>query len=74
MMPQLCARREASDKEYQGLVRTVNLFASHPDFPGKSAAVIECVEDIEERSRGGRLTPAQRSELLSILLFDRSSN
>jgi hypothetical protein len=71
MMPQLCERRETSDKEYMGLIRTVNLFARHPDFPGKSNAMIECVEDIEERSREGRLSPEQRDELLAILLADR---
>jgi hypothetical protein len=67
----LCERRETSDKEYLGLIRTVNLFARHPDFPGKSDAMFECVEDIEERSRVGRLSPEQRDELLAILLADR---
>jgi hypothetical protein len=71
-MTQLCERRETSDRDYLGLFRTVNLIARHPDFPGKSDAMIECVEDIEERSREGRLSPEQRDELLAILLADRS--
>jgi hypothetical protein len=58
--------------EYLGLVRVVGVIARHPDFPGKRDAVGECVDDIEERSREGRLTPAQRAELLGILLDDRS--
>jgi hypothetical protein len=51
-------------------VRAVGVIARHPDFPGKRDAVVECLGDIEERSREGRLTPAQRAELLGILLDD----
>ena len=71
MMPQRCGGQGASSKEFLGLVRTVYLFARHPDFPGKSEAVIECIEDIEERSREGRLSPVERDELLAILSVDR---
>jgi len=67
MMSHTAARRGASTVEFEGLIRVVGLFARHPDFPGKRDAVEECAEDIEERSREGRLTPSQRSELLAIL-------
>lgn len=70
MMSQTTARCGASTVEFEGLVRVVGLFARHPDFPGKSDAVEECVEDIEERSRAGRLTPSQRSRLLDILFSE----
>jgi hypothetical protein len=69
-MSQVGAERDTSAKEYQGLVRAVNLIARHPDFPGKRDAVKECVSDILERSIRGRLSPVQRVELLSILLAD----
>jgi hypothetical protein len=68
MMPQLCAGRDTSAVEFQGLVRVVGMIARHPDFPGKQDAVRECVSDIVDRSRQGRLSPVQRAELLRILL------
>jgi hypothetical protein len=59
-------------QEYQGLIEVVAMIARHPEFPGKYDAVNECVEDILNRSRQGRLTPVQRAELLKILLAHRS--
>jgi hypothetical protein len=74
MMPQVCDGREASTIEYQGLVRVVGMIARHPDFPGKRDAVRECVSDIVDRSRQGRLSPVQRAELLKILLSEAASD
>ena len=68
MTPQLHGGRPTPAQEFEGLVRAVGVIARHPDFPGKRDALDECVGDIEERSREGRLTPAQRAELLGILL------
>ena len=68
MTTQVRVLRDTTALEYQGLLRAVKLVASHPDFPGKREAVEECVGDLVERSRQGRLTPVQRSELMTILL------
>ena len=72
MMPQPRVERDTTHQEYHGLVRVVGMIARHPDFPGKQDAVRECVLDIVERSRQGRLTPLQRGELLNVLLTDGS--
>ncbi len=56
-----------SDKEYQGLVRTLTRIAQHPNYEGKKETLDECVEEIEERCREGRLAPWQRSALIDIL-------
>jgi hypothetical protein len=71
MSPQACVGLETTAKGYLGLMRVVGMIARHPDFPGKRDVVEECVEDIVDRSRQGRLTPVQRGELLSILLAGR---
>lgn len=71
-MNQLCEETGAVSREYLGLVRVVEMIARHPDFPGKRDAVNECVEDLVERSREGRLTPVQRAVLLDILLPRKS--
>jgi len=68
----LCEETGAVSREYLGLVRVVEMIARHPDFPGKRDAVNECVEDLVERSREGRLTPVQRAVLLDILLPRKS--
>ena len=67
MTPQSCAVGDTTDREYRGLMEVAGMIARHPDYPGKRDAVEECVEDIVERSRRGRLTPSQRDELLAIL-------
>jgi hypothetical protein len=72
MTPQLCPERDITAPEYSGLRRVVGMIARHPDFPGKREAVDECVEDIEERSRQGRLSLDQRAELLDILSARRA--
>lgn len=71
-MNRLCEETGAVSREYLGLVRVVEMIARHPDFPGKRDAVNECVEDLVERSREGRLTPVQRAVLLDILLPRKS--
>jgi hypothetical protein len=71
MMPQRCDVRDATDREYRGLIEVAGMIARHPDYPGKRDVVDECVEDIVERSLRGRLTPFQRDELLGILTVDR---
>ena len=71
MSPQRCEVRDATDREYWGLIEVAGMIARHPDYPGKRDVVDECVEDIVERSLGGRLTPIQRDELLGILTVDR---
>ena len=53
---------------YQRLMETVQLIARHADYPGKQVAVEQCVEDVEDLSRAGRITPPQREALLEILL------
>ncbi len=70
-MPQRCDVRDATDREYRGLIEVAGMIARHPDYPGKRDVVDECVEDIVERSLRGRLTPIQRDELLGILAVDR---
>ncbi len=71
MTPQRCDLRDATDREYRGLMEVAGTIARHPDYPGKRDVVDECVEDIVERSLRGRLTPIQRDELLGILTVDR---
>jgi hypothetical protein len=62
---------ESSHREYQGLLRIVRRIAEHPDYPGKRDVIEECVLDIVERSRQGRLSPVQRAELLQMLRSGR---
>jgi hypothetical protein len=67
MMPQPCVERDTTAQEYRGLRRVAGMIARHPDFPGKRDVIDECVEDIVERCRQGRLTPFQRDDLLALL-------
>lgn len=72
MMPQPHVERGTTHEEYKALVQAVDMIARHPDFPDKREIVRECVRDIDERGRDGRLTPSQHAELLNILLRERS--
>jgi hypothetical protein len=72
MATQVRYGQPATAQEYQGLLEVVGMIDRHPEFPGKRDAVNECVEDIVDRSRQGRLTPVQRAELLRVLLTHRS--
>jgi hypothetical protein len=67
MTPRLRLGRVPTAEEFLGLFKLVKIIAPHPDFPGKRDVVEECVEDIGERTRQGRLTPSQREELLALL-------
>ena len=71
MTPPPCVERNATDRDYRGLMEVASMIARHPDYPGKRDVVEECAEDIVDRSRRGRLTPFQRDELLAILSDDR---
>jgi hypothetical protein len=53
---------------FQRLVETAELIARHADYPGKRGAVEQCVEDVEDLSRTGRITDQQRDALREILL------
>jgi hypothetical protein len=54
--------------EYERLERTVGMIKRHPYYPGKEVLLDECLEDIDERYRSGRLTAEQRGRLRGILL------
>jgi hypothetical protein len=54
--------------EFERLVQTVGMIKRHPYYPGKEALLDECLEDIDERFRMGRLTADQRGRLRDILL------
>ena len=71
MMPQPHVERGSTPEEYSALVQAVDMIARHPDFPDKPEIVRECVRDIDERGRDGRLTASQHAELLNILLRER---
>jgi hypothetical protein len=52
---------------FERLVESVALIAGHPPFPGKSAAVEQCTEEIQELIRSGGITGEQGGTLLNIL-------
>jgi hypothetical protein len=54
--------------EFERLEQTVGMIKRHPYYPGKEAVLDECLEDIDERYRVGRLTADQRGRLREILL------
>ncbi len=53
--------------EFERLEQTVGMIKRHPYYPGKEALLDECLEDIDERYRSGRLTAEQRGRLRDIL-------
>jgi hypothetical protein len=58
-----------SDATYfERLVATVERIARHTFFPGKDEAVGLCLEDIDELSLEGRITPEQAGVLRGVLL------
>ncbi|WP_406699734.1 hypothetical protein V5E97_12830 [Singulisphaera sp. Ch08] len=59
---------------FKRLERTVNLIARHPFYPGKSEAVHDCLDDLEERYRDGSLTHEQKSVLVSLLTSEDSNS
>jgi hypothetical protein len=56
--------------EYHRLSTVVGLIARHPQYPGKAQVLQECMRDIESRHSRGRLTAAEKSHLISVLLGD----
>jgi len=54
--------------EFERLEQTVGMIKRHPYYPGKEMVLDECLEDIDERYRLGRLTAEQRGRLREILL------
>lgn len=54
--------------EFERLEQTVGMIKRHPYYPGKELVLDECLEDIDERFRIGRLTADQRGRLREILL------
>jgi hypothetical protein len=54
--------------EFERLERTVGMIKRHPYYPGKELILDECLEDIDDRFRCGRLTAEQRGRLKDILL------
>jgi hypothetical protein len=54
--------------EFERLERTVGMIKRHPYYPGKEVLLDECLEDIDDRFRRGRLTAEQRGRLREILL------
>jgi hypothetical protein len=53
--------------EYERLEYTVGMIKRHPYYPGKELLLDECLEDIDDRFRRGRLTAEQRGRLRTIL-------
>ncbi len=54
--------------EFERLEQTVGMIRRHPYYPGKEVLLDECLEDIDDRFRAGRLTAEQRGRLREILL------
>jgi hypothetical protein len=52
---------------FERLVRTVEMIARHAHYPGKQQAVEQCIEDVAELSRVGRITAEQSDLLLGII-------
>jgi hypothetical protein len=52
---------------FEQLEESVVLIARHPPFPGKSAAVEQCAEEIQDLVRSGGITGEQGGTLLKIL-------
>jgi hypothetical protein len=55
-------------QEFERLEYTVGMIRRHPYYPGKEQLLDECLEDIDERFRKGRLTAEQRGRLRCVLL------
>jgi hypothetical protein len=62
------AAMDTMTQEFERLERTVGLIKRHPYYPGKELLLDECLEDIDDRYRQGRLTAEQRGLLRGVLL------
>ena len=54
--------------EFERLQNTISMIKRHPYYPGKELVLDECIEDIDDRFRKGRLTEEQHGLLRDILL------
>jgi hypothetical protein len=57
---------------FERLKQAVTMIARHADYPGKLGAVAECMDEIEDYWRRGRLTLEQRFRLIALLVRGRS--
>jgi hypothetical protein len=53
---------------YDRLVASVERIARHAYYPGIDQTVDQCLEDIDELMRAGRISPEQREALRFVLL------
>jgi hypothetical protein len=53
---------------YERLVSSVERIARHAYYPGKEQVVDQCLEDVEDLSVAGCITPEQREALRLVLL------
>jgi hypothetical protein len=53
--------------EFERLEQAIGMIQRHPYYPGKEQVVDDCLREIDERHRRGRLTDEQRGRLRSIL-------
>ena len=53
--------------EFERLEQAIGMIKRHPYYPGKDQIVDDCLRDIDERHRLGRLTDEQRGRLRAIL-------
>ena len=54
--------------EFERLEQTIDMIRRHPYYPGKELLMDECLEDIDERCRLGRITEVERGRLRDSLL------
>jgi hypothetical protein len=67
--PREVAERFVADPtlDFERLELTVEMIATHRDYPGKQEVIRECRDDIEGRWREGRLSSEQRDTLVALL-------
>jgi hypothetical protein len=58
---------------FERLEQATTIIAGHADYPGKQAAVAECLDDIEDRWSHGLLTLEQRFRLCATLIRGAAS-
>jgi hypothetical protein len=59
--------------EFERLEQTIDMIKRHPYYPGKETLLDECLEDIDDRYRRGRLTAEQRGKLRDCILRPSSN-
>ena len=58
---------------FERLEQTITFIARHPDYPGKTEVIADCLQDIDDRWERGHLTLQQRFRLHAILLAGTGS-